>query len=587
METGIIVSSILVIGFACVISWILPKIIGFIEKNAKKITIFLIGLLSLLAAFPLMIPFFMMVLSDSGERAIAMQYAPSLASLIFMIALIFAVCGVAFIALVALCVVTVNKIRRTGAEYNLKSVMATFIISMFISAITVITFLFSFVSKVGLADMTIATIMFSENGISIFGGIFAFLILCFSVTGIVFLKKQPSDIAKILLIWFFNIFGLAFFNKKSEQVNQKLSNRFLLSVVSIVLLCAMVFATEGLFITILGKMNSILRFLAIAGNIEIRLCVVSAIIIFDVVQPSKAQNILKTIFFSISLLYVATTIYYLIIGKSSIIVFFSVVVVALSIVALFLVTKSRIVDFTKEKESKNERQNSPVMQLPNISSDEIAKGAEYIKHTATATYQKTAASYQVVLKRAKQIILSPLTEYQAIEQENMPHTKTFTSYLLPLLLIPVLFAFIGYGLVGYSMYGHHFNEVGWGVRMAIVQIIVLLGSIYLSSFIISMLADNYGVAKNFNRIFSLVAYAFTPMFIAGIFHIHHSLWWLVFLTGFYGLYLIYVGMKPILKPAEEKADTFTIIAFIIPVVSYFVLFLILKEIVLPQGFHFM
>ncbi|MDR0874452.1 MAG: YIP1 family protein [Prevotellaceae bacterium] len=238
------------------------------------------------------------------------------------------------------------------------------------------------------------------------------------------------------------------------------------------------------------------------------------------------------------------------------------------------------------KNQTTDTQDKSAIKIPNISTEDIIKGAEVAKQKTTELYSKTATSYQGAFNRAKQMLLSPKTEYQAIEQKDTPHTKVLTSYILPLLLIPALFAFIGYGLIGYSYNGHHFSDAGLGFRMAIVQIIVLLGGIYLSTFIINALADNFGATKNFNRTFSLVAYAYTPMFLAGIFNIHHSLWWLLFLVGLYGLYLLFVGLKPMLKPAEDKADTYSIISLAVTVVGYIVLFQILKAIMLPDfSFH--
>ena len=238
--------------------------------------------------------------------------------------------------------------------------------------------------------------------------------------------------------------------------------------------------------------------------------------------------------------------------------------------------------FAKSRKIKEKVQKTKTdIKIPNISSEDIAKGAEAAKQKTTELYNKTATFYQGVFKRAKQILLSPQSEYHAIEQEDKSHIKVLASYILPLLLMPVLFAFIGYGLVGFNYGGHHFSQVNWGFRMAIIQMLVLLGGIYLSSAAINALSDNFGVTKNFNRIFSLVAYAYTPVLLAGVFHIHYSLWWIVLLAGLYGLYLIFVGLKPMLKPAEDKAATFTIISLAVAAVSYIILYQTLRAIIFP------
>ena len=237
------------------------------------------------------------------------------------------------------------------------------------------------------------------------------------------------------------------------------------------------------------------------------------------------------------------------------------------------------------KVTSTDKQDKATIKIPNISSEDIAKGAETLKQNTANLYNKIAPPYQGLFNRTKQILLSPQSEFHAIEQEEeASHKKTLISYVLPLLLIPALFAFVGYGLVGYSYMGHHFSNVGLGFRMAIVQVIVLLGGVYLSAGIINAIADNFGATKNFNRVFSLVAYAYTPMFLAGIFHILPSLWWLVLLLGLYGLYLLFIGLKPMLKPAEDKAGTYSIISLAVTVVGYIILFQVLKAIMLPNFF---
>jgi len=81
-----------------------------------------------------------------------------------------------------------------------------------------------------------------------------------------------------------------------------------------------------------------------------------------------------------------------------------------------------------------------------------------------------------IINRVKNVLLSPKTEWLAIEAENTPHSKVFTSYVVPLALIPAVAAFIGYGLIGYSVFGVHIGgSVNWGLRQVIMQYIAMLG----------------------------------------------------------------------------------------------------------------
>ena len=196
-----------------------------------------------------------------------------------------------------------------------------------------------------------------------------------------------------------------------------------------------------------------------------------------------------------------------------------------------------------------------------------------------------------LLNRVKQLLIRPYAEYQTIENENLPHTKVLTNYVLLLAIIPFLFALIGYGLIGYSYGGYHMSNVGIGFRWAFYQLFLLFGGIYITTLIINALADNFGATKNFNHAFSLVAYAYTPMFVAGIFHIWNGFSWIVYAVGIYGLCLLIAGLKPMMKPTDEKADSYSVVSFIVAVVVFVVLWKVLEAIMLPSmhslpSYHF-
>jgi len=189
-----------------------------------------------------------------------------------------------------------------------------------------------------------------------------------------------------------------------------------------------------------------------------------------------------------------------------------------------------------------------------------------------------------IINRVKQILVSPKIEWLTIEAENEPHVKVFTNYVVPLALIPAIAAFIGYGLIGYTVLGVHVGSISWGIRSAIMQYILMLGGTYVTSFIINALAENFGARKDLNQAFSLVAFAYTPMFIAGICYILPSLSWIALFAGLYSLYLLYIGLQPMMKVSAEKQTTYFVISLIVLIVVWAVLSMILSAILLPSAF---
>ena len=176
-----------------------------------------------------------------------------------------------------------------------------------------------------------------------------------------------------------------------------------------------------------------------------------------------------------------------------------------------------------------------------------------------------------IISRVKNILVSPKPEWAVIEEESTPHAKLFTTYVLPLALIPTIAAFIGYGLIGYSVLGIRVGSLGLGIFQAVVQFITMALGVYLTAFVINLLAENFGAKKDLDKAFSLVAHAYTPMFLAGVFYILPSLSWLASLAGLYGLYLLYIGLRPMMKSPEDKTTTYFVVSLLAMIVVYAVI----------------
>lgn len=163
-----------------------------------------------------------------------------------------------------------------------------------------------------------------------------------------------------------------------------------------------------------------------------------------------------------------------------------------------------------------------------------------------------------IIKRAKDILVTPKTAWNTIAEENQNQLVILVTYLIPLALIPALASFIGYGIIGHSVMGIHVGSVGFGLRQAIFSFISSLAGVYLSAWVISLLSPKFELTKDFNRAFQLVSYSYTPIFVAGILLIIPSLSIVATLAGLYGLYLLYQGMTPILQTPEDKKTLFSL-----------------------------
>lgn len=180
-----------------------------------------------------------------------------------------------------------------------------------------------------------------------------------------------------------------------------------------------------------------------------------------------------------------------------------------------------------------------------------------------------------LIDKAKAVLLTPKTEWPKIKNENDSHVKVLTTYLLWLALIPAAAAFIGYGIIGYRVLGVHVGSVELGIRQAIMQYITMVGGCYITAGVLTVLAENYGAKKNFDKAFQLVAYCYTAACVGGIFYIYSPLHILASLASLYSLYLLYIGLGPMTDVPKEKQTSYFVVSLVCMVAVSVVLTLIL------------
>lgn len=181
-----------------------------------------------------------------------------------------------------------------------------------------------------------------------------------------------------------------------------------------------------------------------------------------------------------------------------------------------------------------------------------------------------------LFERAKNIIVSPKSEWDAVANEEPNIQQIMIGYVLPMSLIPAIAIVIGWGLIG--VYG--FTSMNYGIALALVQIINALLAVIIAAFVIDALAPSFSSQKGLGRAVQLVAFSMTPIWVGGILNIIPSISWLGSLFGLYGLYLLYMGLAPLMKTADDKKVGYIIVSIIVLIVIYFVIAAILTTLLL-------
>jgi len=175
---------------------------------------------------------------------------------------------------------------------------------------------------------------------------------------------------------------------------------------------------------------------------------------------------------------------------------------------------------------------------------------------------------EALIERAKNIILSPKDTWDAIKAEETTSLKIVKEYLIFLAAIPPVAHFIGFAIVGVVGYRHPFFG---SLIQSIVWYVLLIVQVYITAFVVNLLAPNFSGSKNDLAAFKLVAYSLTPTFLAGIFYIIPPLAPLT-VFGLYGLYLMYVGLPKLMECPAEKTLPYFIVTLLVTFVIYVLVF---------------
>lgn len=179
-------------------------------------------------------------------------------------------------------------------------------------------------------------------------------------------------------------------------------------------------------------------------------------------------------------------------------------------------------------------------------------------------------------------MLAPNKEWDVINGEEPNTPGIITGYVLPLAGAAAVASFIGYALVGFNVgFGIRMKGFDWGLYHGVSALASGILTVFVAAFIIDALAPSFGSEKNMGRSVQLVAYSWTPGFVAGLAMVLPSLAILSLVGIIYGLYLLYVGLPKLKKTPTDKLVGYFVVSLITIIVVYFVLGFVLNKILAP------
>lgn len=194
-----------------------------------------------------------------------------------------------------------------------------------------------------------------------------------------------------------------------------------------------------------------------------------------------------------------------------------------------------------------------------------------------------ATASRGLIGRIKGILLSPKTEWAIIDVEPATVSSLYTRYVMLLAAIPAIMGLVGVMVIGsmLSGLGGMFGvSVGlspvWAIMQAIATYAWSLISVFVFALVIDLLATSFGAQKNQIQALKVSAYAITAGCVASVALIIPPLGVLALIAaGAYGCYLVYLGLRQVMKAPESQAVGYTIVVIVVGLIAAAILYLII------------
>jgi hypothetical protein len=173
-----------------------------------------------------------------------------------------------------------------------------------------------------------------------------------------------------------------------------------------------------------------------------------------------------------------------------------------------------------------------------------------------------------IVERAKNICLSPTTEWPVIAAEPTTTGTLITGYVAPLAAIGAVAGFLGGSIIGQTLpfLGTYRSSFATGLVFALFSFCMAIVSVFLVSLVINALAPTFGGQQDSIQALKVAVYSYTPAWIAGALRILPLLGIFAIFAALYGLYLLFLGLPRLMKCPEDKALGYTAVVVVCAIV---------------------
>ena len=171
-----------------------------------------------------------------------------------------------------------------------------------------------------------------------------------------------------------------------------------------------------------------------------------------------------------------------------------------------------------------------------------------------------------LLRRIENIVVAPATEWPFIASESASPRELYVGYVAPLAAIGVVASFVGRLLLASPA-----ERLGTALVHAILSYVLCFLGVSLVALIVDLLAPRFGGRRDAPAALRLIAYGFTPGWIAAAFNLVPALNVLSVLGAVYGAYVVYRGLPVLMRCPIAKAGGYAVVALLCAIATWAVL----------------
>jgi len=177
------------------------------------------------------------------------------------------------------------------------------------------------------------------------------------------------------------------------------------------------------------------------------------------------------------------------------------------------------------------------------------------------------------IKRAQNILIEPKREFIRISKEDNKPISIILNYILPFLVVYALITYLGKIIYSPDDYN---DGIGILIKNIFLIVFLIVIGTYLTSVSINELLPAFKLQKSLNKTFALVAYSFTPVYIAIIFSsLIPNLSNFIYLIGLYSIILFWISASAITDIKKEQRQIFIPISLLFVILIFLLIRIIL------------